>query len=208
MRSALDTAGNWKTYLCIVNVEEAFQSIMLWYICPVGGLPIVRHNEIRDITADWLNEICLDVEKEPQLQPLNDETILPRTANREDEAAGCIFWCKGFPPPTRQATETPVPALYRQHELGEKREYGDRIREIEHASFTPLIFSTTGGLTKEITVAYKRIAEMLALKRKLHYSITLTWMRCMLSFALIRCAVMANGVVAPRHIACKMLTLN
>ena len=30
---------------------------------------------------------------------------------------------------------------------------------------------------------------MLALKRKLHYRITLTWMRCMLSFALIRCAV-------------------
>ena len=35
------------------------------------------------------------------------------------------------------------------------------------------------------------LTEMLALKRKSHYSITLTWMRCMLSFALIRCAVTA-----------------
>ena len=48
----------------------------------IGGLPIIRHNEIRDITADWFNEICPDVE----LQPLNGETILPRTANRKDEA--------------------------------------------------------------------------------------------------------------------------
>ena len=173
-------------------------------ICPVGGLPIVRHNEIRDITADWLNEICPDVEKEPQLQPLNGETILPRTANREDEARADIrakgFWSKQqvaffdvrvFHPNAPSYRNTSIPALYRQHELGKKREYGDRIREIEHASFTPLIFSTTGGLAKETTVAYKRIAEMLALKRKSHYSITLTWMRCMLSFALIRCAVTA-----------------
>ena len=33
-------------------------------ICPFGGLPIARHNEIRDITAQWLNEVCADVVKE------------------------------------------------------------------------------------------------------------------------------------------------
>ena len=105
-------------------------------ICPVGGLPIVRHNEIRDITADWLNEICPDVEKEPQLQPLNDETILPRTANREDEARADIrakgFWSKQkvaffdvrvFHPNAPSYRNTSIPALYRQHELGKKREY-------------------------------------------------------------------------------------
>ena len=57
---------------------------------------------------------------------------------------------------------------------------------------------------KETTVDYKRIAEMLVLERKSKYSITLTWMRCMLSFALIRCA----GVAAPHHITCRILTLN
>ena len=36
-------------------------------ICTVGGLSIVRHNGIRDITADWLDEICPDVEKEPHI---------------------------------------------------------------------------------------------------------------------------------------------
>ena len=48
-----------------------------------------------------------------------------------------------------------IPALYRQHELGKERGYGDQIREVEPESFTPLIFSTTGGLAKETTVAYK-----------------------------------------------------
>ena len=49
--------------------------------CPLGGLPIARNNEIRDVTAQWLNEVCSDVVKEPPLQQLSDEVILPRTAN-------------------------------------------------------------------------------------------------------------------------------
>ena len=70
-----------------------------------------------------------------------------------------------------------------------KREYGDRIREIEHGTFTPLIFSTSGGLSKETTVAYKRMAELLAIKWKCEYAATLAWMRCRLSFALLRSAI-------------------
>jgi len=42
------------------------------------------------------------------------------------------------------------------------KEEGDRIREVEHAVFTPHVFSTTGGMGKETTVAYKRLAELLA----------------------------------------------
>ena len=76
-----------------------------------------------------------------------------------------------------------------KREQAKKREYGDRIREVENASFTPLVFSTTGGLSKETSIAYKRMAELLAIKRKTEYSTTLAWMRCSLSFALIRSAV-------------------
>ena len=75
--------------------------------------------------------------------------------------------------------------------MAKKRECGDRIREVEYAVFTPLVFSTTGGMGKETTVAYKRLAELIAQKRKSKYGITLAWMRCTLSFALIRPAVMA-----------------
>ena len=65
------------------------------------------------------------------------------------------------------------------------REYGDRIREVEYAVFTPLVFSTTGGMGKETTAAYKHLAELLAQKPKSEYGITLAMMPCTLSFALI-----------------------
>ena len=173
-------------------------------ICPYGGLPISRHNEIRDITTKWLTEVCTDVEKEPQLQPLTGETILPRSANKQEEARVDIrakgFWnrqqnaffdVRVFHPNASSYRNTEIPALYRQQENAKKREYGDRIREVEYAVFTPLVFSTTGGQGKETTIAYKRLAELLAAKRKSEYSITLAWMRCSLSFALIRSAVTA-----------------
>ena len=70
-----------------------------------------------------------------------------------------------------------------------KREYGDRIREIDHGTFTPLIFSTSGGLSKETTVAYKKMAELLAIKWKCEYAAILAWIRCRLSFALLRSAI-------------------
>ena len=73
---------------------------------------------------------------------------------------------------THRATETEIPALNRQQENAKKREYGDRIREVEYAVFTPLVFSTNGGQGKETTIAYKRLAELLATKRKSEYSIT------------------------------------
>ena len=40
-------------------------------ICTHGGMTIARHNEIRDLTAGWLNEVCRETETEPQLQPLS-----------------------------------------------------------------------------------------------------------------------------------------
>ena len=47
---------------------------------------IARHNEIRYITAQWLTELCTDVEKEPQLQSLSSEILPSRTANKQDDA--------------------------------------------------------------------------------------------------------------------------
>ena len=54
--------------------------------CPTGGFLIIRHNEIRDLTADLMSEVCLDVCVEPALQPLTGEQLTFATANREDSA--------------------------------------------------------------------------------------------------------------------------
>ena len=55
--------------------------------------------------------------------------------------------------------------IYRQLENATKREYRERIREVEYAVFTAPVFSTTGGQGKEITIAYKQLSELLATKR-------------------------------------------
>ena len=39
--------------------------------------------------------------------------------------------------------------IYRQHETEEKRQYASRILEVEQATFTPLVFSMTGGMGVE-----------------------------------------------------------
>ena len=47
-----------------------------------------------------------------------------------------------------------------------KREYEERVREIEHGSFSPLVFSTAGGMGPIATTVYKRIASLIADKRQ------------------------------------------
>ena len=41
-----------------------------------GGLTNARHNEIRDLTANLISEVCSDVQIEPKLQPLSGEQFL------------------------------------------------------------------------------------------------------------------------------------
>ena len=65
-------------------------------ICRRGGLTFVRHNEIRNITAEWLECVCHDVVIEPPPQPLTGENVVPATANKQDDATADIharrFW--------------------------------------------------------------------------------------------------------------------
>ena len=41
-------------------------------ICSTGGFP---HNEVCDLTAQLLTEVCSSVSVEPPLQPLSGETF-------------------------------------------------------------------------------------------------------------------------------------
>ena len=56
-------------------------------------------------------------------------------------------------------------AAYKKHEDEKKRTYGQRILEIEHGVFTPLVLSTSGGMGREAQTFYKRLADLLSLKR-------------------------------------------
>ena len=52
--------------------------------------------------------------------------------------------------------------IYRQHETEKKRQYASRVLEVEQATFTPLVFSTTGGMAAECKRHHSRLAELLA----------------------------------------------
>ena len=83
----------------------------------------------------------------------------------------------------------PLQACYRKHEILKKRAYEQRIREVEHGSFTPLVFSASGGMGNAARIFYKRLASLIADKSNSPYSITLAWLRTRLSFSLLRSAI-------------------
>ena len=65
-------------------------------ICPMGGFPTIRHNELRDLTATLLTQVCHNVATEPHLQPLSGESMSLRSAITTDNARVDIrangFW--------------------------------------------------------------------------------------------------------------------
>ena len=130
-----------------LTTEHAFS-------CAKGGFPSIRHNEIRDITASLLTEVCNNVSIEPELQPLSSETFNLASANTDDGARLDIgadgFWgsssqrtlfdVRVFNPLAPSNSHTSIQSCYRKHELEKKRAYSQRVREVEHASFTPLSY--------------------------------------------------------------------
>ena len=183
---------------------EANFSVQHALSCPKGGFPILRHNEVRDLTANIMAEVCHDVHVciEPSLQPLTGETLSGASAKVEDGArldiAASGFWggrhdraffdVRVFNPHTT-SNQQPIATCYRKHENSKKRDYEQRVREIERGSFTPLVLSPTGGLGNAAKVCYSRLASMLATKRDQPYSSTMSWLRCTLSFCLLRSSI-------------------
>ena len=80
--------------------------------------------------------------------------------------------------------------MFRRHEMSKRRKYDQRVRDVEMSTFTPLVFSASGGFGPPALVNYKRIASRLSNKWSLPYSAIMGWLRCRVSFALLRLAVM------------------
>ena len=56
------------------------------FTCPHGGFPTLCHNEIRDITAQLMSQVCPNVVSEPTLQPVTNEHFFHCSANTESGA--------------------------------------------------------------------------------------------------------------------------
>ena len=165
---------------------------------PKSGLPSIQHTEIGDFTAGLLTEICPDISVEPELQPISTETFRNLSSNTQDETCLDIamngFWggqserafvdVKVFNPYAPSNSNLSTTSCYKKHENIKEHVYEQRLREVEHSSFMPLILSATGGMAPEAAV-FTRLASQLASKWNDHYSITMGWLRCSLSYSLL-----------------------
>ena len=170
--------------------------------CVSGGYSVMRHNELRDFTASVLQEVCKDVALEPPLQPLSGEQ-LRRSANATQEArleisargfwddrfSRSLFDVRVFHPNAPSAIQAPLASQYAKHERSKRREYEQWVRDVEGASFVPLVFSSTGGMGPACATTFKRLADLLSEKLDCPYAAMLNWLRCRVLFALLHSAV-------------------
>ena len=154
------------------NVQHAL-------FCKKGGFITLRHNEVRDITATLLSEVCKDVEVEPSLIKLQgEEQRLNNTAKTQDDVrldfCGRGFWIRCqraffdvrvFNPNAQRYLRQTLKQSFVVNEREKKHHYNSRIMEVDQGSFTPLVFTLNGGMAGECKVFYSQLAMLLSSKR-------------------------------------------
>ena len=157
----------------------------------------MRHNRIRDLEASLLKPICKDVRTEPELMPIGNTGVNSR--NVADRARSDVSAVGIWSPMERTFLDVRVvhpnapshqgksiEQLYAENEMEKKCEYNQRIMQVERATFTPLVFSTSGGMARECTKFHKKIAELVAIKTKEDYSKVMNHIRTRIRFTLLR----------------------
>ena len=170
--------------------------------CPYGGFPTLHHNTLRDLTAILLKKVCPVVSKEPPLQPLSGETLHLKTASSDDGArldvAAEGFWYQDqrnvfdirvVNPYSHYQSNRSISDCYTIKENEKKRKYDERIREVKHRTFSPLVFSTSGGMGPIATRFLKRISLLYSEKHRTLYSHTINFLRCRFSFIILKSSI-------------------
>ncbi|CAH3044398.1 unnamed protein product [Porites lobata] len=140
-------------------------------ICKLGGFITQRHSELRELEAEFLSMVCSDVEIEAVLQDISGEH-LNRGSNKAQDARldihaqrhrSAFFDVRVCNP--NAVWDLEPQQIYRIHENEKKRLYSKRVLDIEHGTFTPLVFTTTGGMGKECLMYHSRLAQLIAIKK-------------------------------------------
>ena len=84
-----------------------------------------------------------------------------------------------------------IAKMYRSHENEKKTSYNARVLEIERGTFTPVVFSTTGGIGIEASKLMKRIAERTERKTGQRYSDVMGFIRKHIRFDLLKTTTIA-----------------
>ena len=127
---------------------------------------------------------------QPILKMVPDWTLVPKasgtTGIREHFCDGRVF------NPNAQSHRTlQLASVYWKQERERSREITNResVKSNSIGAFTPLMFSTPGGMAKCASVTYKRLASLLSTKHDQPYSLVIAWLCCHLSFSLLRSAI-------------------
>ena len=172
--------------------------------CSHGGYLGLRHNEVRDLLGEVLEDTCVNVCLEPALKPLEGEKLSPSANSTENarvdiQAGG--FWgasrherayfdVRVFYPHARSHCHRSLPQIYRSQEMEKRRQYQERILNVDGGTFTPLVFSAMGGAGPAASTFLKCLADKIATKKSTTYAQALGWLRCRLSFALLRSSLL------------------
>ena len=174
--------------------------------CPLGGYVYLRHNSIRDLTANLLQMTrCKNIQIEPPLLPLTVEvfqyksTITANDARLDIGATGVwspmmktLCDIRVFNSLAPSNASLSVEDALRKHEQEKIRAYGERVLQVEKCAFSPLIFSTNGVMGPEAEKFYSQIARLISLKTKQSYSDSIRYIRQRLSFSLLKTIIVSR----------------
>ena len=124
--------------------------------CKKEGFVSIRHNDLRDLRATIVSEVCKDTEIKPRLLPLSGEELHGRTTNRmrqdwtlEHEDFGIEVNRHFSIPNASRYLNKSQQQCRAMNEHGKKRSYNERLLQVEHGTFTPLVLSINGGMGRE-----------------------------------------------------------
>ena len=132
------------------------------------------------------------------MQPLSGE-LLESSTNLTEEARCDIsarsFWQAGqiafldvrvFNPMASRYLHLESSKRYEVNEREKKRQYNERVMEIEHGTFTPLVMSATGGMGRESRKFYSRLTDIISEIRKQNRPIISAWIKRKIIFSLVK----------------------
>ena len=170
--------------------------------CSRGGFINERHDSLRDFFTVLLDKVCNGVKAEPHLTNLSGEELAYKTAIKGDDARADIkargFWRRGVDAyfdvsfanvNAESYKDLDTATIFAKREKSKKREYGERVG-LEHATLTPLIFGTNGGMGAECSMFVKELAKKLSKKRNEELNVTMCWLRTKISFLCQRAALL------------------
>jgi len=159
---------------------------------------MLRHNELRDITATLLKK-CHDVRTEPPLVKVNGEVLNEQTANIRPEARLDIslislgFWTpdqrvffdmRGFNLHAQRYRCLELKRCFERNEKEKKRQYNECFKSKMGHLLRFVVFATNVAMSLSAK-PFTRMAEMVAEKRKVCISVATSVIWTKISFSLV-----------------------